>query len=83
MKKIMTFKDLEFYEINEINIVVIRNNKTVKLFNNNTCDLIDTLCYIESINDNNNTLYIDNNYNFIINTLKEENINIKYSLKDF
>lgn len=83
MKKIMTFKDLSIYEINETNVLIMKENKTVKIFNNNTCDLINCLFYIESINDNDDTLYIDNDYNFIINTLKEENINIKYQLKDF
>ena len=82
MKEIMTFKNLEFYEINEINVLVMKKNETVKTFNNNTCDLIDCLFYIKSINDNDDTLYIDNDYDFIINTLKEENINIKYQLKD-
>lgn len=82
MKKIMKLKNLYFYVINEINVLVMKENEKVKLFNNNTCDLIDTLYYIESINDNNNTLYIDNDYDFIINTLKEENIDIDYKLKD-
>lgn len=82
MKKIMKLKNLDFYVINEINVLIMRNNKTVKTFNNNKCDLLDTLFYIKSINDNDDTLYIDNDYNFIIDTITEENININYQLKD-
>lgn len=82
MKKIMTFKDLSIYEINETNVLIMKENEKVKLFNNNKCDLLDTLYYIKSINDNDDILYIDNDYDFIINTLKKENINIKYYLKD-
>ena len=82
MKKIMTFKNLDIYEINETNVIVMKENETIKTFNNNKCDLLDTLFYIESINDNDDTLYIDNDYNFIINTITEENIDINYKLKD-
>lgn len=78
----MKLKNLDFYVINEINVLIMRNNKTVKTFNNNKCDLLDTLFYIKSINDNDDTLYIDNDYNFIIDTITEENININYQLKD-
>lgn len=82
MKKIMKLKNLDFYVINEINVLVMKENEKVKLFNNNTCDLINCLFYIKSINDNDDTLYIDNDYNSIIDTITEENIDIKYSLKD-
>ena len=45
-------------------------------------ELLNEVEKIESINDNDDTLYIDNDYNFIINTITEENIDINYKLKD-